>query len=126
MAFVYLRFCDNDFGTEMQHFGDDFLYNWGTQILEMSEEKIKQCAVVFMAGYYTYHGTFRKNLLKNGLMDYMSCAEENYSRMLKYFDDSIKVYHSKHWPSEVYEKYGSYDDGGSLLIDVYGKKCYLV
>ena len=75
MAFVYLRLCDNDFGTGMQRFGEDFLYNWGNEILRMSEEKIKQNAVVFMAGYSTYSNV-KHNILRKSLDNYIPAAPE--------------------------------------------------
>ena len=116
MAFIYLRLCDNDFGDELQRFGEDIIYNWGNHLLEMSEDEIKERASIFVAGYNSYTQWNRKD----------RTPQENFNWILEYIRDGLKVIKSKHWPNETYVEFGSYDDHGSVVIDVYGKKCFYV
>lgn len=116
MAFIYLRLCNNDFGDELQRFGEDIIYNWGNHLLEMSEDEIKERASIFVAGYHSYTQWNRED----------KTPQENFNEILKYIRDGLKVIKSKHWPNETYVQFGSYDDSGSVVIDVYGKKCFYV
>jgi single-stranded DNA-binding protein len=116
MAFIYLRLCDNDFGNELQLFGEDIIYNWGNHLLEMSEDEIKEQASIFVAGYHSYSQWDRKD----------KTPQENFNEILEYIRDGLKVIKSKNWPSETYVEFGSDDDHGSVIIDVYGKKCFYV
>lgn len=114
--FIYLRLVDNDYGTEMSRFGDDLLYNYGKSLLTMSEDEIKKKAVTFIAGYSTYLTVDRKD----------KTPQENFLGLMEYLSEGITIIKSNHWPDETYTKYGSDDDGGSLVIDVYGGKSYRV
>ena len=119
MAFIYLRLVDNDFGTEVEGFGEDFLYNYGMTGFEMPEEEIKKRAAIFIAGYNTYLTADRKDWT----------PVENFIKTLDYMNmdpGGLRVIKSSHWPNETYEKTGSDDDHGSVVIDFYNKKCYLV
>ena len=116
MAFVYLRLCDNDFGQELKLFGEDMIYNWGNLIIEMSEDEIKERASIFVAGYNSYTQWDIKN----------KTPQENFNFILTYIRDRLKVIKSKNWPNETYVEYGSDDDSGSVVIDIWNKNCFYV
>lgn len=116
MTFIYLRICDNDYGTAMQQFGEDFVYNYSGYILTMSDDEIRKKAAIFIAGYNAYTSSDRED----------KTPQEDFNDTFEYLNDRITVIKSNHWPNEFYTKYGSDDDHGSLLIDVYNKKSYLV
>ena len=116
MAFVYLRLCDADFGADLQRFGEDILYNWKKEILKMSEYEILERASIFVAGYNSYQQWDRKD----------KTPQENFNDILEYIRYDLKVIKSSHWPNETFVEFGSCDNSGSVVIDVYGNKCYMV